>query len=129
MINQSNCRRMLDKSLHSYISKERLWEQKDHRGRWLVLEPGPARLLKSADRRVRDYVDATTERRGRRFSSLAQARAFARKVGSIVRRWRRQMSLRIGDRTVKVVWECETNPGPRVAAMDPWAIFFSKETP
>jgi len=97
-----------DKALHAHIEYERGWWKQDRRGRWVVLEPGPGRLLKDSPRHIRDYVDALMEQRGRRFSSLSRARAFAREVGGAVRRWRRQMPCRGS-------WRHVTNPWERVA--------------
>ena len=99
---------MFDKALRTHTEYERQWWKNDRRGRWIVLEPGPGRLLKSSPRRIRDYVDALMEQRGRRFSSLSRARAFAREVGGVVRRWRRQMPRR-------GAWRLVTNPWERVA--------------
>lgn len=98
-----------DKALRTHTEYERQWWKNDRRGRWVVLEPGPGRLLKSSPRRIRDYVDAIMEQRGRRFSSLSRARAFAREVGGVVRRWNRQMPKR-------GPWRRVTNPWERVAA-------------
>jgi hypothetical protein len=89
---------LLDEGLRVHVARERQWWRHDRRGRWIVVEPGPGRLLVGASRHVRALADAITERRGRRFSSLSRARAFARSVGGEVRRWRRRM------------WRCETNP-------------------
>ena len=102
----------LDKALRAHTEYERSWWKQDRRGRWVVLERGPGRLLTDSPRRVRDYVDAITSQRGRRFSSLSRARAFAREVGGEVRRWRRQMPRRGPWRTV-------TNPWERVAQQAP----------
>jgi hypothetical protein len=70
-----------------------------------VLEPGPGRLLKDSPQHIRDYVDAITEQRGRRFSSLSRARRFARSMGSVVRRWQRKMPRRGPWRLVTNPWE------------------------
>lgn len=104
---------LFDKAMHAHAAYERGWWTQDRRGRWVVLEPGPGRLLKDAPQRIRDYVDAITEQRGRRFSSLSRARAFAREVGGKVRRWRRHMPRRFRGRNVKTVWRFETNPWAR----------------
>src|SRR5205809_5054732 len=95
-------REMLDKSAALYVERERQWWKQDRRGRWVVLEPGPGRLLKDSPRHVRDYVDAVCEQRGRRFSSLSRARKFARSIGGEVRRWQRQLPGR-------GPWRLETN--------------------
>jgi hypothetical protein len=93
---------LFDKGLRAYMAREAAWRA-HRRGRWVVLERGPGRLLRETPRHVRDYVDAITEIRGRRFSSLSHARAFAREVGGVVRRWRRQMPQR-------GPWRLTTNP-------------------
>ena len=103
---------MLDKARRAHTEYDLGWWQEDRRGRWVVLEPGPGRLLKGSPRRVRDYVDTLMEQRGRRFSSLSRARAFAREVGGVVRRWRRQMPR-------KGPWRRVTNPWERVAWRTP----------
>ena len=105
-----------DKALHAHTKYERGWWKQDRRGRWVVLEPGPGRLLKSSPRHVRDYVDALMEQRGRRFSSLSRARAFAREVGGVVRRWRCQMPKR-------GPWRLVTNPWERVATRSPMRLW------
>lgn len=92
---------LLDEGLRAHLAYERLWWSHDRRGRWVVLEPGPGRRLRGAPRHVREYADLVTERRGRRFSSLSRARAFARAVGGEVLRWRCRM------------WRRETNPWSR----------------
>lgn len=101
---------LFDKVLRSHTEYERAWWQQRRRGRWAVLEPGPGRLLKDAPRHVRDHVDAITEHRGRRFSSLSRARAFAREVGGVVRRWQRQMPGRGPWRRVTNPWERAVRP-------------------
>lgn len=106
---------MLDKAMRTHAEHERRWWTQDRRGRWVVLEPGPGRLLKDSQQHIRDYVDAITEQRGRRFSSLSRARAFAREVGGKVRRWRRHMPRRLMGRNVKTVWRRETNPWARAS--------------
>ena len=107
---------MLDKALRTHTEYERGWWKQDRRGRWVVLEPGPGRLLKGSPRHIRDYVDAIMEQRGRRFSSLSRARAFAREVGGVVRRWRRQMPKR-------GPWRRVTNPWERVAQQSPLRLW------
>ena len=97
-----------DKALRVHVEYERGWWKQDRRGRWVVLEPGPGQLLKGSPRHIRDYVDAITEQRGRRFSSLSRARAFAREIDGKVCRWRRQMPKR-------GAWRRVTNPWERVA--------------
>lgn len=103
-------RELLDEAFRAYLDYERLWWTHDRRGRWVVLEPGPGRRLDGAARDLREFVDAATEIRGRRFSSLSRARAFARRVGGEVRRWRRRMSRRCLGHNVSVAWRIETNP-------------------
>ena len=112
---EGSVQEMLDKALRAYTERERAWWKNDRRGRWVVLEPGPGRLLKNSPQHIREYVDAITEQRGRRFSSLSRARAFARKIGGVVRRWRRHVHRRVLGRHVKVTWQHETNPWSRVA--------------
>jgi len=104
---EGSVRKMLDASMRRYADREQAWWKQDRRGRWVVLEPGPGRHLRDAPRHIRDYVDAVTDQRGRRFSSLSRARAFAREVDGEVRRWRRQMPGRGS-------WRRETNPWARV---------------
>lgn len=116
---EGRTRELLDRTLRSHTEYERAWWKSDRRGRWVVLEPGPGRLLKGSPRHLREYVDAITEQRGRRFSSLSRARAFAREVGGEVRRWRRRMDRRSMSRRVKVTWRYETNPWERVARHQP----------
>ncbi len=72
-----------------HAAYERSWLPHDHRGRWVVLEPGAGRYLTDSPRNVRRYADRMTPRRARRFSSLSRARAFARQVGGTLHRWRR----------------------------------------
>jgi len=119
---EGHVRASFEKSLRDHVARERAWWSGDRRGRWVVLEPGPGRRL-DAPPHVRDYVDAFTERRGRRFSSLSRARAFAREIGGEVRHWRRRMGRRIGDRTFEVTWRYETNPWARAARHAPSGIF------
>ena len=104
-------REMMEKSFQTYAAREAAW-WKQRRGRWVVLEPGPGRLLKGSPRHIRDFVDANMEQRGRRFSSLSRARAFAREVGGVVRRWKRQMPKR-------GPWRHVTNPWEHVKR-EPW---------
>lgn len=92
-----------DNSLRAHVAREQKWWKQDRRGRWVVLEPGPGRLLKGSPQHIRDHVDAITSQRGRRFSSLSRARKFAKAIGGEVRRWRRQMPRR-------GPWRRETNP-------------------
>lgn len=110
---------LLDKSLAAYTAREQRWWKQDRRGRWVVLEPDPGRLLKDSPRHIRDYVDAITEQRGRRFSSLSRARAFAREVDGVVRRWRRKMPKR-------GPWRYTTNPWERsiksMESMQSWGL-------
>jgi hypothetical protein len=75
--------------------------------------------LKDSPRHIRDYVDAIMEKRGRRFWSLSRVRAFARKVGGVVRRWHRTMNRRYMGRNLKATLRYETNPWPRVARRSP----------
>ena len=105
-----------DKALRAHTEYERGWWKQDRRGRWVVLEPGPGHLLKGSPRHIRDYVDSIMERRGRRFSSLSRARAFAREVGGVVRRWRRQMPKR-------GPWRHVTNPWERVVKRTPMRLW------
>jgi hypothetical protein len=110
---EGDMRKLFDRSLRDYTARENAWWKQDRRGRWVVLEPGPGRLLKGSPRHIRDYVDAIMEQRGRRFSSLSRARAFAREVGGVVRRWRRHMHRCVLGRNVKATWLYETNPWAR----------------
>lgn len=105
----------LNKAMGAHVEYERAWWQSSRRGRWVVLEPGPGRLLTKLAAADRDYVDAITPQRGRRFSSLSRARAFAREIGGEVHRWRRQLPRRVGERTYKAAWRYETNPWKAVA--------------
>lgn len=79
----------LEEAVAGYTARERAWLAHDHRGRWVVIEPGIGHLLSGCSKAARRYADATSRRRARRFSSLSRARAFARSVGGIVARWRR----------------------------------------
>jgi hypothetical protein len=95
-------------SLNKLVAADMEWLRHDRHGRWVVLEPSVGRLLKSSSQSVREYVDAVTDRRARRFSSLSRARKFARKVGGVVRRWRRCPPSRMGLRRAwrrDGVWE------------------------
>jgi hypothetical protein len=121
---EGRTRELLDEALRAHTEYERQWWKNDRRGRWVVIEPGPGRLLKGSPERVREYVDAITEQRGRRFSSLSRARAFAREIGGVVRRWRRHMNRRYMGRNVKAAWRYETNPWARVARhMPTWGCW------
>ena len=106
-------REMLDKSFRTYADREAKWWKNDRHGRWVVLEPGSGRLLKDSPQHVREYIDLVTEQRGRRFSSLSRARAFAREIGGKVRRWHRHMHRCYMGRKVKATWRYETNPWAR----------------
>lgn len=103
---EGQIKQRLDKAMHAHAEYECQWWKNDRRGRWVVLEPGPGRLLKDSPRHMRDYVDALTEQRGRRFSSLSRARA----IDGEVRRWRRQMPRRGSWRYVTNPWEGAINP-------------------
>ena len=95
-------------SVDKLVAADMEWLRHDRHGRWVVLEPGVGRLLKDSSLHVRDYVDAVTGRRARRFSSLSRARKFARKVDGVVRRWRRRPPSRMGLRRAwrhEGVWE------------------------
>jgi hypothetical protein len=81
--------RQLDAAIAAAIDRDRAWLPHDRRGRWVVMEPGTGRLLRGSPAHVRRVADAATPRRARRFSSLSRARAFARRVGGDVHRWRR----------------------------------------
>ena len=105
-----------DKALRVHTEYERGWWKQDRRGRWVVLEPGPGRLLKDSPRHIRDYVDSIMEQRGRRFSSLSRARAFAREIGGVVRRWKSQMPKRGS-------WRLVTNPWERVVKRTPMRLW------
>lgn len=115
---EGQLKEQLAKSLHAYTERERRWWKQDQRGRWVVLEPGPGRLLKDSPRHIRDYVDAISDQRGRRFSSLSRARAFAREIGGAVRRWRRLMPKR-------GPWHRVTNPWQLAANWAPMALWGS----
>lgn len=110
---KDDVRLLLYKGLCAHTDYEQTWWKQDRGGRWVVLEPGPGRLLTDAPRRVRDRVDALIPQRGRRFRSLSRARAFAREVGGVVRRWRRQMPGRGR-------WRYETNPWQSVVDRPLW---------
>ena len=79
----------LDRMADAFAKRESAWIPHDRRGRWVVLEPGAGRHLKDSPRAMRRHVNDLTPRRGRRFSSLSRARAFARSVGGTVHRWKR----------------------------------------
>lgn len=76
-------------AVDSYIREEREWLLHNRRGRWMVTEPGAGRFMIAQSRDIRRAVDDATPRRVRRFSSLSNARSFARRVGGTVTRWRR----------------------------------------
>lgn len=97
---------LLDAAMQQLVEYEKAWWTQSRRGRWVVLEPLPGRLLKNEPQAIRDRVDAVCSQRGRRFSSLSRARSFARKIGGEVRRWRRQMPGR-------GPWQHVTNPWER----------------
>jgi hypothetical protein len=107
---EGDAMRLFDSALRAHVEYEQAWWTQSRRGRWVVLEPGPGRLLKGSPRHLRDLVNATTERRGRRFRSLSAARAFAHEIGGKVRRWRRQMPGRGR-------WRFTTNPWERAACI------------
>jgi len=118
-----NAKKMLDKSLRDFQDRERAWWKNDRRGRWVVLEPGPGRLLDDSPRHVREYIDAITPQRGRRFRSLSRARAFAREIGGEVRRWRRNMTRSYGGCKLKTTWRYETNPWKSAARPMLWPMW------
>jgi len=91
MIGFEKSAELMINSFEKFAAKEAAWSRSDSHGRWVVLERGPGHLLRDSPRWMRDYVDAITPRRGRRFASLSRARAFAREVHGIVRRWRDPM--------------------------------------
>src|SRR5512135_136471 len=113
MEGEASVRQLLYKGMRAYTDYEQTWWKQDRGGRWVVLEPGPGRLLTDEPRRVRDRIDALVPQRGRRFRSLSRARAFAREIGGVVRRWRRQMPKR-------GCWRYETNPWKGVADRKLW---------
>jgi len=84
-----NIEAMMAKLIARAAEEDLAWMSSSRHGRWVVMEPGPSRYLRDSSPSVRRYVDWITPRRGRRFSSLSRARAFARKIGSHVARWRR----------------------------------------
>lgn len=75
--------------LNRFVKREQSWRVHDRRGRWVVIEPGAGRHLTGCPASVRMLADALSHRRGRRFSSLARARLFAKQVNGRVARWRR----------------------------------------
>jgi hypothetical protein len=72
--------------LSAQVSRDLMWTKQSRRGRWVVVEPSLA--LPGSPPNVRAIIAAVSERRGRRFSSLSRARAFARQVDGRVVRWR-----------------------------------------
>jgi len=92
VVNRGLLKDVLDAKIAEYAALERAWLPHDRRGRWVVLESGAGRYLTDSPRSIRLYVDGLTPRRARRFSSLSQARAFARKVEGTVHHWRRTPS-------------------------------------
>lgn len=84
-----NIEAMMAKMIARAVEEDRAWMSSSRRGRWVVMEPGPSRYLRDSSPSVRRYIDWITPRRGRRFSSLSRARAFARKISSHVARWHR----------------------------------------
>jgi hypothetical protein len=95
---------MMRAAIDKLVAADREWLRQDHRGRWVVIEPGVGHLLKGSSPSARAYVDAITDCRARRFSSLSRARKFARKIGGVVRRWRRRPPPRMG---LRHVWRSE----------------------
>lgn len=81
--------KLMDAATAAYVDDQAAWLPHDRRGRWGVIEPGAGRYLKGIPARIRQIADRATPRRARRFSSLSQARAFARQVDGEVFRWRR----------------------------------------
>jgi hypothetical protein len=81
-------KKQMDEAVSAQVDRDLAWLPHDHRGRWVVIEPGAGRHLTNSPRDVRRFVDRVTPRRARRFSSLSRARAFARSVGGQVARWR-----------------------------------------
>jgi hypothetical protein len=79
----------LDAEIAARVARDHAWLPHDRRGRYLVFEAGAGRHLRGEPVVIRQIVDAASERRARRFSSLSRARAFAREVGGTVHRWRR----------------------------------------
>lgn len=75
--------------LSAQVNRDLAWARQSRRGRWVVVEPAPTLPGQPPD--VRAIVAAVSERRGRRFSSLSRARAFARLVGGRVVHWRRHL--------------------------------------
>jgi hypothetical protein len=80
----------MDTAFAKFAAREQSWLPHDRRGRWCVTEPGVGRLLNGSPAHVRRTADRISDRRVRRFSSLSQARAFARQVGGDVTRWHRR---------------------------------------
>jgi len=113
-------KRLLDKSLRDYQAREAAWWKNERRGRWVVLEPGPGWLLDDSPRHVREYIDAVTPQRGRRFRSLSKARAFAREIGGVVRHFRKVMPRKVMDKKFKAKWRYETNPWRRAVKPMLW---------
>lgn len=111
---EHGARVLFDEGQRAHVEYELQWWRSDRRGRWVVLEPRPGRWLEGVPRHVREYADALIAQRGRRFSSLSRARAFARSVGGEVRRWRRCLNRCYMGRNMEVAWLRETNPWMRV---------------
>jgi hypothetical protein len=115
-------KRLMDKSLRDFQERECAWWKNDRRGRWVVLEPGPGRLLDDAPRHIREHIDLITPQRARRFRSLSRARAFAREVDGVVRRWHRKMPRYFMGRKYMSRWRYETNPWKSATRPMYWAL-------
>lgn len=78
----------LQTTISTHVERDLTWTRQSRRGRWMVIEPELSRLrnLRDLPANVRATIDAAAERRGRRFSSLSRARAFARLIGGRVER-------------------------------------------
>lgn len=75
-------------AISTHVAHDLTWTRQSRRGRWMVIAPELSRLsnLRDLPADVRATIDAAAERRGRRFSSLSRARAFARLIGGRVER-------------------------------------------
>ena len=73
-------------TLAAQVAADLTWTHQSRHGRWMVVEPGISSDLRELPRDMRERIDARIPHRGRRFSSLSRARAFARLVGGHVER-------------------------------------------
>jgi len=96
----------LEEAAASQVAQERQWWTHDRRGALGGARAGSGAVsheVSPTAPRLRRRHHRAAALRGKRFSSLSRARAFARKIGGKVRRWRRKMPGR-------EPWRSEMNP-------------------